>query len=156
VYVEYGRVPARPEKDEPDHFHLDFGYAFATAEGDVGRIQESEVRGPTGIRSPWLSVLSGTASGGLCACRRTGWPGRVECFRPWPDDGMPAAPGSLSAIRPQEPLWLQPPPVPAGLWFPLSRCCGGVVTRRAWSRARMVTAEVCAEAALVKCRRGRR
>lgn len=25
VYVEYGRVPARPEKDEPDHFHLDFG-----------------------------------------------------------------------------------------------------------------------------------
>ena len=23
VYVEYGRVPARPEKDEPDHFHLD-------------------------------------------------------------------------------------------------------------------------------------
>ena len=26
-------------------FHLDFGYAFATADGDVGRIQESEVRG---------------------------------------------------------------------------------------------------------------
>ena len=45
VYIEYGRVPARPEKDEPDHFHLDFGYAFATADGDVGRIQESEVRG---------------------------------------------------------------------------------------------------------------
>ena len=45
VYVEYGRVPARPEKDEPGHFHLDFGYAFATADGDVGRIQESEVRG---------------------------------------------------------------------------------------------------------------
>lgn len=45
VYVEYGRVPARPEKDEPDHFHLDFGYAFATAAGDVGHIQESEVRG---------------------------------------------------------------------------------------------------------------
>lgn len=22
AYVEYGRVPARPEKDEPDHFHL--------------------------------------------------------------------------------------------------------------------------------------
>jgi 8-oxo-dGTP pyrophosphatase MutT (NUDIX family) len=44
VYVEYGRVPARPEKDEPDHFRLDFGYAFATAGGDVGRIQESEVR----------------------------------------------------------------------------------------------------------------
>lgn len=45
VYIEYGRVPARPEKDEPDHFHLDFGYAFTTADGDVGRIQESEVRG---------------------------------------------------------------------------------------------------------------
>ena len=45
VYVEYGRVRARPEKDEPDHFHLDFGYAFTTADGDVGRIQESEVTG---------------------------------------------------------------------------------------------------------------
>ena len=45
VYVEFGRVPARPAKDEPDHFHLDFGFAFATAEGDVGRIQESEVNG---------------------------------------------------------------------------------------------------------------
>ncbi|MGH3167195.1 MAG: NUDIX domain-containing protein, partial [Trebonia sp.] len=28
AHVEYGRVRARPEKDEPDHFHLDFGYAF--------------------------------------------------------------------------------------------------------------------------------
>ena len=45
VYVEYGRVPARPGKDEPGHFHLDLGYAFATADGDVGRIQESEVNG---------------------------------------------------------------------------------------------------------------
>jgi 8-oxo-dGTP pyrophosphatase MutT (NUDIX family) len=44
VYVEYGRVPARPEKDEPDHYHLDIGYAFVT-DADVGRIQESEVRG---------------------------------------------------------------------------------------------------------------
>lgn len=47
VYVEYGRVPARPAKDEPEHFHLDFGYAFVTDQADVGRIQESEVRGAT-------------------------------------------------------------------------------------------------------------
>ena len=45
VYVEFGRVPARPAKDEPGHFHLDFGFAFGTTEGDVGRIQESEVNG---------------------------------------------------------------------------------------------------------------
>lgn len=45
VYIEYGRVPARPEKDEPDHCHLDIGYSFVTAHADVGRIQESEVRG---------------------------------------------------------------------------------------------------------------
>ncbi len=45
VYVEYVRVRARPEKDEPDHYHLDFGFAFTTAGGDVGRIQESEVTG---------------------------------------------------------------------------------------------------------------
>jgi 8-oxo-dGTP pyrophosphatase MutT (NUDIX family) len=45
VYIEYGRVPARPEKKEPGHFHLDFGYAFTTADGDVGRVQESEVTG---------------------------------------------------------------------------------------------------------------
>ncbi|GAA0546767.1 NUDIX hydrolase [Paractinoplanes ferrugineus] len=43
VYIEYGWVPARPLKDEPEHFHLDIGYAFATVTGDVGCIQESEV-----------------------------------------------------------------------------------------------------------------
>jgi 8-oxo-dGTP pyrophosphatase MutT (NUDIX family) len=45
VYVEFGQVPARPEKDEPEHHHLDLGYAFTTAHGDIGRIQESEVSG---------------------------------------------------------------------------------------------------------------
>lgn len=45
AYIEYGPVPARPAKDEPEHFHFDIGYAFATADGDVGRIQESEVSG---------------------------------------------------------------------------------------------------------------
>lgn len=45
AYVEYGLVPARPAKDEPEHYHLDFGYAFTTTHGDVGRIQESEVTG---------------------------------------------------------------------------------------------------------------
>lgn len=44
VYIEYGRVPARPAKDEPEHHHLDIGYAFVT-DADVGHIQESEVRG---------------------------------------------------------------------------------------------------------------
>lgn len=45
VYVEYGRVPARPGKGEPEHFHLDVGYVFVTSSADVGRVQESEVRG---------------------------------------------------------------------------------------------------------------
>ncbi|ATM24602.1 NUDIX hydrolase (plasmid) [Streptomyces alboflavus] len=45
VYVEYGRVPARPAKDEPPHAHLDIGYAFTTAHADVGCIQEAEVTG---------------------------------------------------------------------------------------------------------------
>ena len=45
AYVEHGRVPARPEKGEPDHFHLDIGYAFTTDRADVGQIQESEVTG---------------------------------------------------------------------------------------------------------------
>lgn len=45
AYVEFGRVPARPAKDEPAHYHLDIGYAFATADAEVGRIQESEVTG---------------------------------------------------------------------------------------------------------------
>ncbi|MGH8966447.1 MAG: NUDIX hydrolase, partial [Actinomycetes bacterium] len=44
VYVEYGRVPARPEKDEPEHHHLDLGYSLVTADADVGCVQESEVR----------------------------------------------------------------------------------------------------------------
>ncbi|MEQ4608294.1 NUDIX domain-containing protein [Streptomyces bacillaris] len=45
VYVEYGLVPARPQKGEPEHFHLDFGFAFTTVRGEVGRLQESEVTG---------------------------------------------------------------------------------------------------------------
>lgn len=45
VYVEYGTVPARPAKDEPEHHHLDFGYAFTTVQAEVGRLQASEVRG---------------------------------------------------------------------------------------------------------------
>ena len=43
AYVEYGAVPGRPQKNEPAHFHLDFGFVFATVDGDVGRIQEAEV-----------------------------------------------------------------------------------------------------------------
>ncbi|MGW7304071.1 NUDIX hydrolase [Streptomyces sp. NPDC054835] len=45
AYIEYGKVPARPQKDEPEHYHLDIGYAFTTARAEVGRIQESEVTG---------------------------------------------------------------------------------------------------------------
>lgn len=51
VYIEYGAVPARPAKNEPDHFHLDIGYAFVTAHADVGQIQESEV-----IGASWYSL----------------------------------------------------------------------------------------------------
>lgn len=45
VYIEYGRVPARPKKNEPEHYHLDIGYSFTTTHAEVGRIQESEVSG---------------------------------------------------------------------------------------------------------------
>lgn len=44
VYIEYGRVPARPQKGEPEHYHLDIGFAFVTS-ADMGLIQESEVTG---------------------------------------------------------------------------------------------------------------
>jgi 8-oxo-dGTP pyrophosphatase MutT (NUDIX family) len=44
VYIEYGKVPARPHKDEPEHYHLDIGFAFTT-QADIGHIQESEVTG---------------------------------------------------------------------------------------------------------------
>ncbi|MER6116134.1 NUDIX domain-containing protein [Streptomyces sp. NPDC001743] len=75
VYIEYGRVPARPAKDEPEHHHLDFGYAFTTRTADVGRIQESEVTGAgwyplseaahlVGHRIQRAAVLPGPAAGG--------------------------------------------------------------------------------------------
>lgn len=51
AYVEYGRVPARPEKNEPAHFHLDIGYSFTTVDAEVGRLQESEVTG-----AGWYSI----------------------------------------------------------------------------------------------------
>lgn len=38
-------MPVRASGDEPDHDYLDIGYSFVTAHADVGRIQESEVRG---------------------------------------------------------------------------------------------------------------
>jgi 8-oxo-dGTP pyrophosphatase MutT (NUDIX family) len=59
VYVEYGRVPARPAKDEPEHFHLDFGYSFVTTQADVGCIQESEVRGAAWYPLPEAERLVG-------------------------------------------------------------------------------------------------
>ncbi|WP_410631310.1 NUDIX domain-containing protein [Amycolatopsis sp. cmx-4-83] len=45
VYIEFDEVPARPAKDEPQHYHLDIGYSFTTAQADIGDIQESEVTG---------------------------------------------------------------------------------------------------------------
>jgi 8-oxo-dGTP pyrophosphatase MutT (NUDIX family) len=53
AYIEYGSVPARPEKGEPAHFHLDIGFNFVTVHADVGRIQESEVRS-----AGWYSLTS--------------------------------------------------------------------------------------------------
>ena len=43
VYIEYGQVPARPDRDEPAHHHLDFGFAFTTDDATIGRIQESDL-----------------------------------------------------------------------------------------------------------------
>jgi 8-oxo-dGTP pyrophosphatase MutT (NUDIX family) len=43
VYVEYGPVPARPEKGELRHYHLDFGFAFTAETQVVGDIQQEEV-----------------------------------------------------------------------------------------------------------------
>jgi 8-oxo-dGTP pyrophosphatase MutT (NUDIX family) len=86
VYVEYGRVRARPEKDEPDHFHLDFGYGFTTADGDVGRIQESEVTG-----AGWYPLAEAERLVGhrirraVIVRRRASRPGRARCFGPSQD-----------------------------------------------------------------------
>lgn len=44
AYIEYGPVPARPERGEPAHFHLDIGYSFTGPPHlAIGRIQQSEV-----------------------------------------------------------------------------------------------------------------
>nr|WP_235006535.1 hypothetical protein [Nocardiopsis sp. JB363] len=48
LYIEYGRLSARPEKHEPARYHLDIGFACTAAVGtQVGRIQESEVAAAT-------------------------------------------------------------------------------------------------------------
>ncbi|MFE9968939.1 NUDIX hydrolase [Streptomyces sp. NPDC005525] len=72
VYIEYGRVPARPEKDEPDHYHLDIGYAFTTAHADVGRIQESEVTG-----AGWYPLAVAERFVGHRIARAVSAPGRI-------------------------------------------------------------------------------
>jgi 8-oxo-dGTP pyrophosphatase MutT (NUDIX family) len=80
VYIEYGRVPARPEKDEPEHFHLDFGYAFATADGDVGCIEESEVRD-----AGWYPLAVAERLVGHRIGRVVSAPTQIGCcsVRPW-------------------------------------------------------------------------
>jgi 8-oxo-dGTP pyrophosphatase MutT (NUDIX family) len=59
VYIEYGLVPARLEKGEPAHYHLDFGYRFTTTNGDVGRIQETEVHSAAWYPLATAEVLVG-------------------------------------------------------------------------------------------------
>lgn len=73
IYVEYGRVPARPEKDEPDHYHLDIGYSFVTAHADVGRIQESEVTG-----AAWYSLDAAERLVGHRIARAVSAPARID------------------------------------------------------------------------------
>jgi hypothetical protein len=61
---------ARNRYSDPPHTasadrNLDFGFAFATAEGDVGRIQESEVTGarwyPLGVAERLVGQRIGRA-----------------------------------------------------------------------------------------------
>ncbi|GAA1215080.1 hypothetical protein GCM10009665_01130 [Kitasatospora nipponensis] len=65
VYIEFGLVPARPEKDEPAHHHLDLGFAFRTAHAnvDVGPLQESEVTGAGWYRLDTAERLVGRRIG---------------------------------------------------------------------------------------------
>ncbi|GAA0977731.1 NUDIX hydrolase [Nocardiopsis tropica] len=73
AYVEFGRVPARPDKDEPDHCHLDFGYAFTTARAEIGRVQESEVTGADWYPLPLAERLVGPR-----VARAAGPSGRID------------------------------------------------------------------------------
>lgn len=73
VYIEYGRVPARPQKDEPEHFHLDIGYAFTTAGGDVGCVQESEVTG-----AAWYALDEAERLVGRRVARASSTPVRIS------------------------------------------------------------------------------
>lgn len=72
VYIEYGPVPARPEKDEPEHYHLDIGYSFTTAHADVGRIQESEVTG-----AAWYPLTAAERLVGNRIARAVSAPARI-------------------------------------------------------------------------------
>ncbi|MQS17618.1 NUDIX domain-containing protein [Streptomyces kaniharaensis] len=72
VYVEYGLVPARPEKDEPEHYHLDIGYAFSTERAEIGLIQETEVTG-----AAWYSVDLAVSLVGERIARAVGVPAQV-------------------------------------------------------------------------------
>lgn len=59
VYIEYGAVPARADKSEPGHHHLDIGFAFTTTNGDIGHIQESEVSGASWYPLPQAERIVG-------------------------------------------------------------------------------------------------
>ncbi len=68
-----GRVPARPAKDEPEHYHLDIGYAFTTAHADVGSIQEAEVTG-----AAWHQLAEAESLVGSRIARAVSTPARTD------------------------------------------------------------------------------
>lgn len=72
VYIEYGPVPARPERNEPEHHHLDIGFSFTTTHADVGRIQVSEVNG-----AAWYPLDVAERLVGSRITRATEAPGRI-------------------------------------------------------------------------------
>ncbi|GAB3207778.1 NUDIX hydrolase [Marinactinospora thermotolerans] len=71
AYIEYGRVPARPDKGEPEHHHLDIGFAFTTVRAEIGRVQEAEVTG-----AGWYSLPMAERLVGPRVARAVGTPGR--------------------------------------------------------------------------------
>ncbi|WP_346768134.1 NUDIX domain-containing protein [Streptomyces tendae] len=68
AYVEYGRVPARPTKGEPDHYHLDIGFVFTADHTDPGS-------GGTG--AAWYLLADAKRLVGHCIARAVSRPARA-------------------------------------------------------------------------------
>jgi hypothetical protein len=70
AYIEYNQVPPRPDKDEPAHYHLDFGYLY-----ELFKLSNRPLRRRPAMLGRLRSADSWRGADSRWSCGSPGWPG---------------------------------------------------------------------------------